>query len=102
MPTECPFRTQRFVNNFAGPLEEGYEGIGATDGKEILLASSLDPNDFADKVVALVRSRELQEHLARYGREFVANYWTWEYHFQKLEEHFVSLVQKEKEVRAAL
>jgi glycosyltransferase involved in cell wall biosynthesis len=53
----------------------GAEGLGAQDGEHLILADT--PQDFADKVLLLLRDKTLREQLATQGRRFVAKYYDW-------------------------
>ncbi len=66
------------------------EGIGATPGEHLLLAD--DPHDFAARVVEIMRDDEKARIIGKQARDFVEKYWSWEYHFSKLEDHFRELV----------
>ena len=67
------------------------EGIGAEPGIHAIFAD--DPQEFADAVVEFLTNEEKAATIARQAREFVEKYWTWEYHFQRLEDHIESLVK---------
>jgi glycosyltransferase involved in cell wall biosynthesis len=54
---------------------KGAEGLGAEDGKQILLADS--PDDFADRVLTLLRDAELHEKLSVNGKLFVKKNYDW-------------------------
>ena len=70
------------------------EGLGATPGKDLLIADQ--PDDFADAVVELFRNPAHRERLGAAAREFVLSHWTWEAHFLKLEQAFYDALQKEE------
>ncbi len=54
---------------------KGAEGLDVADGENILLADT--PQDFAAKVILLLRSPELRERLAHNGRKLVAARYDW-------------------------
>jgi glycosyltransferase involved in cell wall biosynthesis len=54
---------------------KGAEGLGAEDGKQILLADS--PDDFADRVLTLLGDAELHEKLSVNGKLFVKKNYDW-------------------------
>jgi glycosyltransferase involved in cell wall biosynthesis len=66
------------------------EGIAAEPGRHLLIGDTA--RDFADAVVELLRNKNKAENIAREARRFVEEKWTWEYHFEALEKHFVELV----------
>lgn len=68
------------------------EGIGAVDGKQIVLADT--PRAFADGVLALLEAPAYRTFIGQNGRRFVEAGWTWEYHFEKVEAVMASLVEK--------
>ena len=57
------------------------EGIGAENGKHLLIAD--DPESFASAVVELLRDEEKANRIGRDAREYVEQFWTWEYHFDR-------------------
>jgi sugar transferase (PEP-CTERM/EpsH1 system associated) len=65
------------------------EGIGAEDGRHLLLAD--DPEEFALKIVRLLRDERLRQTLGCHARQFIQEQWTWEYHFERLERLFLEL-----------
>jgi glycosyltransferase involved in cell wall biosynthesis len=69
------------------------EGIGAEHGKNVLIAD--DPKDFADAVVELLTDEEKARAIAEQAREFVERFWTWEYHFERFENHMESAMRRE-------
>jgi sugar transferase (PEP-CTERM/EpsH1 system associated) len=66
------------------------EGIGAEHGKNVLIAD--DPENFADAVVEMLTDAEKARAIAEQAREFVEKFWTWEYHFERFEDHMESVV----------
>ena len=67
------------------------EGLGATEGKHLLIADH--PDNFADAVIELLRNPAYCKTLGAAGREFVLSHWTWEAHFLKLEEMFYNSLE---------
>lgn len=65
------------------------EGIKAVDGENILLADS--PAAFAQHVVDLLRDAELRRQLGTAARQFIVEKWSWEKHFDDLEEMMMEL-----------
>lgn len=65
------------------------EGIGAEDGKHLILAD--EPTAFADAVVELLVNDERAAIIANEARRFVETQWTWEYHLEQLETHMKNL-----------
>lgn len=66
------------------------EGIGAPEGEGLFMAD--EPDAFADRVVELLRDASLRERTSVAARTFIQSYWTWEYHFQRLENELIKLV----------
>jgi glycosyltransferase involved in cell wall biosynthesis len=62
------------------------EGIGATDGRELLLAD--EPRAFADQVLLLLNDARRRAELGAAARTFVTTHWSWEALFLKLEDSF--------------
>lgn len=54
----------------------GAEGIGVTDGKDILLANN--PENFARACVKLLRDAEMRDRMGAAGRELVEKYYSWD------------------------
>lgn len=67
------------------------EGIQARPGSEILIADSAD--EFAAKVVSLLRDDKRRKALGRAARAWVVREWNWETHFLKLERDMVEQVE---------
>ena len=62
------------------------EGIGAPDGEALLVRDTSDA--FVAGILEILGSPETGTRLARAGRRFVEEHWTWEAHFLKLERDF--------------
>jgi sugar transferase (PEP-CTERM/EpsH1 system associated) len=73
------------------------EGIGAEDGLNICVADQ--PEQFAQRVCELLQDPERADQIGRAARQFVLQCWTWEYHFQQLEQLIVELVSKAEKRR---
>jgi glycosyltransferase involved in cell wall biosynthesis len=58
------------------------EGIGAPDDT-VLIANS--PQDFSQNVCKVLKEPESFSTMAHQARKYIESYWTWEYHFSKLE-----------------
>jgi glycosyltransferase involved in cell wall biosynthesis len=65
-------------------------GIGAHDGKHVLIADH--PDTFAAAVVELLRDRERAVALGRQARRLIVENWSWQKHFDALEAELVQLV----------
>jgi len=59
------------------------EGIGGTAGEHLLIADAAE--DFAAKVVHLLRHPEERARLGAAARAFILRSWTWEHHYYNLE-----------------
>jgi len=71
------------------------EGIGAPDGEVLLVAK--DEADFVDKVLRLLRNSSLRQQLGRNALAFMQSKWTWDFHFEKLEEMMFELLKDKSE-----
>jgi glycosyltransferase involved in cell wall biosynthesis len=74
--------------------QEANEGIGAVDGETVLIAGT--PEDFARKVVGLLKNPEQARRLAAAGQALVRTQWSWEHHFQQLEDLLEELVRQRR------
>jgi glycosyltransferase involved in cell wall biosynthesis len=72
------------------------EGIGARPERDLLIADT--PDQFAQRVLKLLRNRTSRAKLGRSAREFVEQQWSWEAQFLLLEAEFHRIVG---ELRAA-
>jgi glycosyltransferase involved in cell wall biosynthesis len=52
------------------------------DGETGFLAKANDVNDWADKLIQLIKSDELRQKMGSAAREFVKNKFTWEKNIQ--------------------
>jgi len=68
----------------------GNEGIGAENGREIVLADA--EAEFAGEVVSLLSDAERHSGLAAAGRAFIERAWSWDHHFEQLEDRWGDLV----------
>lgn len=59
------------------------EGIGAVDGRDLLVADS--PVDFAKAISTLFTDSTLARRLGENARDFVLRHWSWNVHWLKLE-----------------
>ena len=66
------------------------EGIGAVPAEQAIVVDK--PAEFAAAVVRLLGDAGLRERVARAGRDFVVRRWSWEAHFEPLEQLFYQLV----------
>ncbi len=66
------------------------EGIGAPVGK--VLVEAQEPRVFANQVIQLLRNTEEREKIGGNALSFMQSYWTWDFHFQKLEEMLTGLI----------
>lgn len=62
---------------------QGAEGIEITNGENILIAD--EPEDFAEKIIMLLKDKHLQQKLASSGHELVKNIYDWNVIGQKLD-----------------
>jgi glycosyltransferase involved in cell wall biosynthesis len=62
---------------------QGNEGVGATPGKEIIIAD--DPEQFAQRTVELLRDGHRRESISRKGIDFVRRNYSWERIMDRLE-----------------
>lgn len=70
------------------------EGIRAELGEHLLAGESAD--EFADQVIRLLADEGLRRRLGEAGRRFIEENWTWEIHFDRLEQMFEDEVAKKK------
>lgn len=73
----------------------GFEGIGATSGKEILLANSKD--EFVNHVCNLLNDRNLRKYIGENGKRLVTNNFGWENISKQLESYFFHLCKFNKQ-----
>ncbi len=78
---------------------QGAEGIEVADGRELLLADS--PGAFAEKVLSLISSPELQESVAGRARQFVRERYSWPSIVASLEEEYRRALWRKRKERAA-
>jgi hypothetical protein len=71
------------------------EGIQAVDGEHLLVGETA--TDLADRIIRLLKERELRERLSVAARQFIAENWSWEKHFAHLETMFLELVKRKAE-----
>jgi glycosyltransferase involved in cell wall biosynthesis len=62
---------------------QGNEGVGATPGKEIIIAD--DPEEFAQRTVELLRDGHRRESISKKGIDFVRRNYSWEQIMDRLE-----------------
>ena len=67
------------------------EGIGAVHGEHGFVAD--DPQAFAEHVVNLLTDDGLRQRVSDAARQWICEQWTWEYHFQRLDEALAALVE---------
>ena len=79
---------------------EANEGIHAPEGKAVRIGRS--PAEFASHVLNLMNNRAEAEDLAVEGMAYVQTHWSWEHHFQSLEEHLRALVAQSQKARLTL
>ena len=82
MACELPVVATRIAN----------EGIGASDGEQILLCD--DESSIADAVTSLLRDPERAQAIGRAGRAFVEASWTWEALFERQEKVLAEIAQR--------
>ena len=66
------------------------EGIGATHGKEVLVAG--DEDSFANEVIMLIQNPEKRKEIGEKARNFICRKWTWEHYFSELEDEMEKLI----------
>ncbi|MEL6655882.1 MAG: glycosyltransferase family 4 protein [Bacteroidota bacterium] len=71
------------------------EGIGAPVGE--VLVEAQQPQDFADQVIQLLQNSEERARIGQNAQAFMQTYWTWDFHFQKLEEMLGGLIADRKQ-----
>ena len=76
---------------------EANEGIEAEENVQILLSKGTDPQKFADNIALLLNNPSVNKTISENGYRFVNENWSWENHFEKLEENFINLQYKDKE-----
>lgn len=69
---------------------EANEGINASEGDHVLLGDT--PDAFAAHVISLLNDHERCQTMGKASREFVTEYWSWEYHLEQLEATFEEIV----------
>jgi sugar transferase (PEP-CTERM/EpsH1 system associated) len=75
----------------------GAEGIDATDGKNILLADN--PEDFAARVVTILRTSDLRMNLGREARRLVENEYSWGTVGKRLQEAYEDVLDRARAKR---
>jgi sugar transferase (PEP-CTERM/EpsH1 system associated) len=68
------------------------EGIKSTNGKNVVVSDKA--GDFASRIVELFSQPELRRRLGTAARDFVVKEWSWEKHFQDLEQMFCNLIEQ--------
>lgn len=71
---------------------KGNEGINAKNGKEIFIED--EPQDFAIRVIDLIRNEQLRSKISREARRLVENRFNWQFSLHNLEEIFVQTCEK--------
>jgi glycosyltransferase involved in cell wall biosynthesis len=66
------------------------EGINAEPGHVIAIAD--DETAFANKVIEFLENKRLREQVGSAAQQFMFERWTWEYHFNQLEEMIFDLI----------
>jgi glycosyltransferase involved in cell wall biosynthesis len=67
---------------------KGAEGLGAVSGEHLLIADS--PEDFAHRVIQLLKNPILHDHISKNGKRFVKEKYNWETAMP----HFLQLVER--------
>ena len=70
------------------------EGIGATHGKEVLVAENEE--SFANEVISLINNPEMRREIGEKARDYICRKWTWEYYFSELEEVMEKLISENR------
>ncbi len=68
----------------------GNEGIDAVPDKEILIAD--DAEEFANKVILLLKDKGISQSISENGKAFVQNKFAWDGVIQKLEDEYKRLI----------
>ena len=55
------------------------------------------PEDIASRTVQLLRDETLRTQMGNAAREFIIKNWTWEKHFDDLEDLFFQLAKKKRD-----
>ena len=71
------------------------EGIQATEKEHLMVADT--PEDLASRTVQLLRDETLRTQMGNAAREFIIKNWTWEKHFDDLEDLFFQLAKKKRD-----
>jgi len=72
----------------------GCEGIEIIDGKNILIADA--PEDFAQKIVRLLNSKEERRNLGKEGLKLVKDKYQWERIAEQIEEEYKKIIEAGK------
>lgn len=67
------------------------EGLRIPDGEVLLEANNEEA--FAQNVIELLTNKFKHQQLSKNSLRYVENYWTWDYHFEKLEEMMLQLIE---------
>ena len=67
----------------------GCEGLAAVDGEHLLIANAAD--DFAGKVVALLRDQRLRQQIVEAGRRLVVSHYDWDALAQRLAQIYAAV-----------
>lgn len=74
-------------------------GIGAEADRDLLLAD--EPQAFAASVLELLRNPNRGEALGQSGRRFIEENWTWEAHFLRLEQEFLTAMAEQQDISSS-
>lgn len=74
------------------------EGIGARDGVHCYVRD--DPASFAEAVIELLQDESMRQAFADESQGWIRQKWTWEYHFERLEEMLHELASVDSTVTA--
>jgi polysaccharide biosynthesis protein PslH len=71
---------------------EANEGIGAINNNQILLSKSENPDDFVKNISIVFKDSELKRKIANNGYKLVQSNWSWELHFNNLQNNIIDKV----------
>ena len=67
------------------------EGIAAPENEVIIVA--VEEEQFADRVIFLLENEKVRDRIGKNAIHFMEQFWTWEFHFEKLEKMMEQLTE---------
>jgi len=67
----------------------GFEGIKAKEGEDLLVAD--EPEDFAEKIIRVIKGKSLRNSLSQSARKFIVERYNWKDIIKKLEDIFIKV-----------